>query len=275
MESVRMATAATDVVAGTFFGVAVGLAYIVLLDEPGRLFYPFAGLVFLGGPLVAGAAGASRCRGQRMRGALVPGAAVFCILLGLSFTAYAILPHFDRTSVELPEPSTGFGSGPHPPPGLAYPLPGRGDGVLIARDERTAVVAVVDFSNAPHPGTVHVVDARDNRTLRRMDFPDSTIMATIDGGVVYLYNDKLGYLIDARSGADVETILVIDNYGGLSATDRPVLPGAPGGRRSLEPPAVVSSWCTDGTVRSRARLTMNGTAGTWFVNGETREIIEL
>jgi len=119
------------------------------------------------------------------------------------------------------------------------------------------------------------VNRSDNRILRRMDFPDDTIIATIDSGMVYLYNDKRGYLIDARTGAPEKTFLIIDNYGGLSGSDRPVLPGATEGRRYLETTAVVSSWSTDGTVRSRSRLTMNGTAYNCFVMGKTGEVVEI
>lgn len=162
-----------------------------------------------------------------------------------------------------------------PAPALAYELPGTGTGVLVAGNEQTAVVAIVDYTKAPYPGTVYVVSRSDNRTLRRMDFPDDTVIATIDSGIVYLYHDKLGYRINARTGAFEKTILVIDNYGGLSAGDRLVLPDASGERRYLETSAVISSWSTDGTVRSRPRLAMNGIAYNCFVNGETGEIIEI
>ena len=147
--------------------------------------------------------------------------------------------------------------------------------MLITGDEQTAVVAIVDYTKAPFPSTVYIVNRSDNRILQRMYFADDTIIATIDNGIVYLYNDKRGYLINARTGAFEETVLRIDNYGGLSASDRPVLPGASEGRRYLETTAVISSWSTDGTVRSRPHLTMKGIAYNCFVNGETGEIVEI
>jgi len=275
MKILQKAPVVTSILFGTLFSVLAGLAYLVLLHEPGWAFYPFAALAFLGGPLVAGAIGIVRSREHRYGACLISGGAVFCMMLALFFMTYAVLPQFDRTSVQLPGPCNSFDSGPHPAPALAYVLPGIGTGVPIARDEQTVVVAMVDFAKAPYPTTVYVVNESDNRILRRMDFPDNIVIATIDSGIVYLYNDKLGFLIDARTGADEETILLIDNYGGLSATDRPVLPGAADGRRYLETSAVISSWNTDGTVHSRSRLTMNGIACTWFVNGTTGEIIEL
>jgi len=269
------APVATSIIFGTLFSLTAGVVYIILLHEPGPLFYPFAALAFLGGPLIAGTTGAIQSREHKYRAVLIAGGTVFGAALVLFFIPYAVLPQFDRTSVQLPASCNGFDRGPHPAPALAYELPGTGTGVLIAADEQTAVVAMVGSTKAPYPATVSIVNRSDNRILRRMDFPDDTIIATIDSGMVYLYNDKRGYLIDARTGAPEKTFLIIDNYGGLSGSDRPVLPGATEGRRYLETTAVVSSWSTDGTVRSRSRLTMNGTAYNCFVMGKTGEVVEI
>lgn len=248
------------------------MVYILLLHEPGSLFYPFAALTFLGGPLIAGTTGAVWSPGHKYRAFLISGGAVFAAALVLFFIIYAVLPQFDRTSVQLPESCRGVSSSPRPAPAPAYELPGTGTGVLVAGNEQTAVVATIDYTKASYPSTVYFVNRSDNRTLRRMDFADNTVIAAIDSGIVYLYNDKRGYLINARTGAPEETFLIIDNYGGLSASDRPILPGVTEGRRYLETTAVISSWSTDGTVRSRSRLTMNGIAYNCFVNGETGEI---
>ena len=269
------ASVAISIIFGTLFSVIAGIVYIIPLHEPGPMFYPFAALVFLGGPLIAGTTGAARSPGHKYRAFLISGCAVFGAAFVLFFITYAVLPHFDRTSVQLPESCNGFDSSPHPAPALAYELPGTGTGVLIAGNEQTAVVATIDYTKAPYPSTVSVVNTSDNRILHRRDFPDDTIVATIDSGIVYLYDDKLGYLIDARTGAPEKNFLLIDNYGGLSGSDRPVLPGASEGRRYLETTAVISSWSTDGTVRSRPHLTMNGIAYNCFVNGKTGEIVEI
>ncbi|MDD1683769.1 MAG: DUF3488 domain-containing protein [Methanoregula sp.] len=271
----RNAPAATGILFGTLFSITAGMVYIILLREPGPLFYPFAALAFIGGPLIAGITGAAGSPGYNYRAFLISGGAVFAAALVLFFMSYAVLPQFDRTSVQLPESCSGFGSSPRPAPAPAYELPGTGTGVLVAGNEKIAVVAMIDSTKAPYPATVYVVNRSDKSILRRMDFADDTVIAAIDSDIVYLYNDKRGYLINARTGAPEETFLIIDNYGGLSASDRPVLPGAPGGRRYLETTAVISSWSTDGTVRSRSRLTMNGIAYNCFVNGETGEIVAI
>jgi len=275
MKLMQNAPVATSIILGTLFSGIVGMVFIILLHEPGPVFYPFAALAFLGGPLIAGTTGAIQSPGHKYRAFLISGGAVFAAALILFFMSYAVLPHFDRTSVQLPESCNGFSGSPHPAPELAYELPGTGTGVLLAGNEQTAVVAMIDYMKAPYLSTVSVVNRSDNRILWRMDFADDTLIATIDSGIVYLYNDKMGYLINARTGAPEETFLKIDNYGGLSGSDRPVLAGASEGRRYLETSAVISSWSTDGTVRSRTRLTMNGIAYNCFVNGETGEIVEI
>lgn len=275
MKLMRDASGVKSIFFGTLFSVIAGMVYILLLHEPGPLFYPFAALFFLGGPLTAGTTSAAGSPGHNYRAFLISGGAVFGTALILFFMSYAVLPQFDRTSVQLPESCNGFSGSPRPAPAPAYEIPGTGTGVLVAGSEQTAVVAMIDYTQAPYASSVYVVNRTDNRTLRRMDFPDDTIIAAIDSGIVYLFNDKLGYLIDARTGQPEETFLKIDNYGGLSASDRPVIADPFGRRRFLETSAVISSWSTDGTVRSRPRLTMNSIAYNCFVNGETGEIVEI
>jgi hypothetical protein len=186
---------------GVLFSGIAGIVYLILLHEPGPMFYPFAALVFLGGPLLAGATGAAEPSGHKYRAFLIAGGAVFAAALVLFFLTYAVLPQFDRTSVQLPESCNGFNSSPHPVSALTYELPGTETGVLIADNEETAVVAMIDYTRQPYSSIVSIVNRSDNRILRRMDFADDTIIATIDSGIVYLYHDKQGYFIDARTGA--------------------------------------------------------------------------
>jgi hypothetical protein len=108
-----------------------------------------------------------------------------------------------------------------------------------------------------------------------MSFGDDTVSAAVDDGIVYIYNDKLGYLLDARTGEFVETILLIDNYGGLSESDLPVISRASTGHWYMETSAVISSWGTDGTVKSRPQLTFYGIARGCFIFGDTHEVSEL
>ncbi|HET6580800.1 MAG TPA: hypothetical protein VFG36_02865, partial [Methanoregula sp.] len=170
MKVMQNASIAQGIIFGTLFCFIAGIVYIILLHEPGPMFYPFAVLFFLIGPLIAGMTGTSRSHDHKYRTFLISGGAVFAAALLLFFVTYAVLPHFDRTSVQLPEYCTGFSGNPYPAPELAYELPGIGAGVLLAGDEKTAVVVMINYSNPPYPGTVYVVNRSDTRILRRMDF---------------------------------------------------------------------------------------------------------
>jgi len=264
-----------SILSGTLFSVLAGTVYLGALREPGQLFYPFAVLCFLCGPLIAAMTAAAWSYGHSRTAFLIAGITGFAIVLALFFIVYAVMPQFDRTSIVLPDSCMGVSGAS---PAVTAPrstIPGTGTGELVAADEKTAVVVMIDRAEAPYPAAIYFVNRTDSRILTRMDVPDDTIIATIDRGIVYLYHDKRGYILDAGTGEPVGTFLVIDNYGGLSAADRPILAAASGERRYLETSAVISSWNRDGTVRSRARLTMNAVAFRCFVNGTTGEITQL
>ena len=110
------APVAKGIICGILFSCIAGIVYIILLHEPGSLFYPFAVLFFLIGPLIAGTTVAARSPGDKYRAFLISGGAVFTAALLLFFITYAVLPHFDRTSVQLPESCNGFSGTPHPAP---------------------------------------------------------------------------------------------------------------------------------------------------------------
>ncbi len=97
------ASVAKSIIFGTLFSGTAGMVYIILLHEPGPVFYPFAALAFLGGPLIAGMTAAAHSREHKYRAFLISGCAVFGVVLILFFITYAVLPNFDRTSVQLPE----------------------------------------------------------------------------------------------------------------------------------------------------------------------------
>jgi hypothetical protein len=270
----RSAIAATvfEVLVGAVTAIAVWLAYIIALGEPGSWFYPFAGLLFVGSPIIAGLVAARRARGGRGIPFIVAGGAIFALAWILFLGTYAILPQFARTSVRLPASCDGIDGAISPPASLAYTLPGMATGILLASDERSVVVAVIDATSASATSTVYLANKRDNAILRQMRFDNDVVIASIAGGVLYLFNDKLGYLIDTGTGQRQANFLIIDNYGGLSESDRPIVSRASDGHWYLETTAIISSWKTDGTVRSRPHLTMSGIARGCFVNGATGEI---
>lgn len=259
---------------GAFASIIFGLVYIVGLREPGSAFYPFAALAFLGGSLLGGIVAAWKTHGARHKAFLAASAVVFGIVCGLFLFTYMVLPQFARANIQLPASCDGFDGNFNPPAHLTYTILGKDTGILITSDEETAVVALVDYEHPPFPSTVFLVNKADNKILQGMIFHNDVISAAIDEGIVYLFNDKLGYLINSRTGKFEETFLLIDNYGGLTETDRPIISRASSGHWYMETTAVISSWHIDGKVKSRPDLTFNGIALGCFITGSTREVTQ-
>ena len=260
---------------GLGFSIAIGLLYFYALHESGAAFYPCATLAFIGGPLIAALLATGRSQ-EKVRSFFAAGGGVFGVVFALFILVYAIWPQFQRTSIELPPFCNGISGAPRIPTTLAYVLPGhQGTGILVAENQGTAIVATLT-SRPPNPSNVYVVDTKADRILHTLTFPNDTIMAAVDGGIAYIYNDKLGYWIDARTGAFRKNIFVIDNYGGLSQSDRPVFAESSTARmRYVETSAVISSWGVDGSVRSRPFIFLNTIARGCYVNGATGSVIKL
>jgi len=186
-----------------------------------------------------------------------------------------VLPQFDRASVQLPRSCGGFDGVLDLPSQLAYALPDGKDTISLAESAQSVLATTIDGDRSPFASTAYLIRKSDRAILTRMDFDNDVVIASIDAGTVYLYDDKLGYLIDERTGEREANIFLIDNYGGLSETDRPIIERASSGNWYLETTAMVSSWRTDGTVKSRPHLRMKGIARGCYVSGATGEIIPL
>jgi len=261
---------------GAVLLLATGAAYLAPLREPGAWFYAFAALVFVVSPLIGAVTAVLATRANRLRNFLAAGSALIGLAALLFVVAYAVYPEFERTSVQLTPYCGDFGSGDHPPPGLVYNLPGVGTTTLMTSDAESAVVAAIDFAHAPFPSTVYLVHKSDGRILWSMDFANDILSAALGAGTLYLYNDKLGYWIDARTGLPTHNFFTIDNYGGLSPTDRPVLvAGAATGHWYMETTGVISSWRADGSVVSRRHFTFNSIAFSCFIAGLTGSVTQL
>lgn len=270
-----MASLSFGVGMGVLLSIMSGLVYIAILREPGPLFYPFAGLIFFAAPIMGGIIAAFRTQQDRPGAFLLSAATVFAVVFVLFVFIYVVLPQFARTNVRLPAFCDGFDGSYDPPAHLLYSLPGVGDGILITSDEQSAVVAVMDADHPPFPSRALLVDKRDNRILLTMPFGNDSISAAIAEGTLYIFNDKLGYLIDARTGQFQEHFLLIDNYGGLTASDRPFISRASDGHWYMETTAVISSWNVNGKVIPRRHLTFNGIARGCFIAGDTRDVTPL
>jgi hypothetical protein len=260
---------------GLLVSLASGLIYLLLLHEPGSAFYPFAALAFVAGPLVGGIASMRKSQARRTRAFFASSAIVLGIVGLLFILTYMVLPDFERTSVQLPEFCDGFAGSFSPPAALAYSLPDGSSGVLLASNAGSALVAVIDYKHPPFPATVFLIDKGENRIIGSMSFDNDVISAAMDDETLVLYNDKIGYWVDARTGEPEQAFLTIDNFGGLSESDRPVISRASSGHWYLETTAVISSWNVDGTVKSRRHLTFDGIARGCFIDGETHDVLIL
>jgi len=270
-----MSSARLGIIIGALLCAVTFLVYIAVLHEPGSLFYAFAALVFFGCPLISGIIALSGTQKHRWKQFFARSGLVFGITLLLFIVTYAVIPQFERANVQLPASCDGFGGVLDLPSQLAYALPDGKDGILLAESAESELVATIDGDHPPFASTVYLIRKSDKAILGQMHFDNDVVIASIDTGTGYIYNDKLGYLIDERTGESEKNILLIDNYGGLTGTDKPLLPDASQGNWYLETTAVVSSWNTDGTVKSRSHLKMNGIALGCYVSGATGEVIPL
>jgi hypothetical protein len=270
-----MTPARLGITVGALLSAVAYFVYIAVLHEPGSLFYGFAALVFLACPLIAGIIAISKTRNFKPRRFFACSGLVFGFTLLLFIVTYAVLPQFDRSNVQLPATCDGFDGVLDPPSQLAYTLPGGEDGILISESAESVLAVTIDGDRVPFASTAYLVRKSDNEILGQMRFNNDVVIASFDMGTVYIYNDKLGYLVDERTGNFEENILLIDNYGGLTETDRPIIGHTSSGNWYFETTAVVSSWNSDGTVKSRPHLTMQGIARGCYVSGATGEVIPL
>ncbi|HET7815330.1 MAG TPA: hypothetical protein VFL13_13270 [Candidatus Baltobacteraceae bacterium] len=177
------------------------------------------------------------------------GLAILCVI-----GAYVVRPQFERTSVVLP----GFcGTSAH---ASAYRR------VALAYDGAVQVVANIDASRAPFAATALLVRKSDAKVLWRKTYGNDLISAAIADGILYIYNDKLADWIDVRTGLPVPMVMTVDNFGGLSSTNLPVLPHRETGRWYMETGAVISSWRRQGGLDLHRRVWFNSTAFNCFVD---------
>ncbi|HEX4206859.1 MAG TPA: hypothetical protein VHZ51_22185 [Ktedonobacteraceae bacterium] len=136
--------------------------------------------------------------------------ALFIILLSY-FVVQPVLAPFD--SVQVPPNCTTSLS--HLPESRDYIIAGDGRGTLLAENTSTAVVVAADYGKAPFIAYVHVIDKASERIIQTFDFHNDIVDAGFDGDTLYLFNDKLGYFVDTKSGALLHNIIETDNYRGL------------------------------------------------------------
>lgn len=156
----------------------------------------------------------SRPRGRRRRliiAAVVVSAVV--VLAPMGYAASVALHPYDSA----PVPADCVDSRSQLPVDrlVALPSPWTGTGTLLSRARGTDVVLVAHDGQTPSGTTVLVVNRSRRMVVRSLAFPDDVLAVSIRDGVVYVFNDKLLSVVDARTGATPRGHIRIDNYRGL------------------------------------------------------------
>lgn len=179
---------------------------------------------------------------------LLSGAAIsalFSILLGY-FVVQPVLAHFDSVQV----PSHCNTSVSHLPESRDY-IAGDDRGTLLAENTSTAVVVTADYGKAPFIAHVSVIEKASERIIQTFDFQNDIVDAGFDGDTLYLFNDKLGYFVDTKSGALLHNIIETDNYRGLFESN---------GNRFVQSDITVSAITSTGHLIVRHHFHMSSVA---------------
>lgn len=180
---------------------------------------------------------------------LLGGGATLALVIALFgyFVVQPVLAHFDRDQI----PADCNTAVSHLPASRDYAIPGDGTGTLLIENATTAVVVAANYGDTPFAAHVYVISKPDQRVIRAFDFGNDIVDAGFDGNRLYLFNDKLGYFVDANSGALLSNIVETDNYRGLFVS---------GGNRFVQSDITVSAITSDWHLISRHHFHMSSVA---------------
>jgi hypothetical protein len=157
--------------------------------------------------------------GRLARRAALFGAAAFLVLVApvVALAVLALVSPYASTLI----PASCSAAAPQMPADRDATVPGVGVGTLLASGADTNVVVVTDPGRTPAL-TAYIVDTSAGKVIERLGIASEAVVAAIDDGVVYLFDDKIGYMIDVSTGEPVHRLIETDNYRGLyvSGADR-------------------------------------------------------
>ena len=147
------------------------------------------------------------------RRAAALGAAALIVLVApiVALAVLALVSPYASTVV----PASCSAAAPQMPVDRNATVPGAGVGTLLASEADSNVVVVTDPGETPAL-TAYIVDTRAGTVIEHLGIASEAVVAAISDGVVYLFDDKLGYMIDASTGERVHRLIEVDNYRGLS-----------------------------------------------------------
>jgi hypothetical protein len=149
--------------------------------------------------------------GRRILRAALAGIAallVLSIVVAVPMVGYALLSPF--TGVLVPASCAGGTAGPSP---RLVEVPGHGEGTAIAADGPATVVAVPAPDGHTAGGSVHLLAG--DEVVFSLPVTTRAVAAGVGDGRAYVFDDKIGYVLAAATGAVVPRTLTIDNYRGL------------------------------------------------------------
>jgi hypothetical protein len=133
---------------------------------------------------------------------------VVALVVIAPLVGYALLSPFTG----VPVPATCAGGTAVPSPRLV-PVPGQGEGTVIAADGPSTVVAVPAPDGRTTGGSLNLIT--DGDVVFSLPVVSRAVAAGVGDGRAYLFDDKIGYILDAATGVPVPRALTIDNYRGL------------------------------------------------------------
>jgi hypothetical protein len=143
--------------------------------------------------------------------ALGLGVGVGLVLVPIS--VYALVSPYSSAAV----PSTCAGEAARATAANQVTVEGLGEGILVAQDGASQVVAVPGPGGSTSGGSAVVL--RDGMVIARLPVASRTVDAGIADGIIYLFDDKIGFLLDATTGQPLPRLFESDNYRGLFTAD--------------------------------------------------------
>jgi hypothetical protein len=135
------------------------------------------------------------------------------VLVVAPISVYALVSSYSS----VPVPAACTGAPAQSTAAHRVTVPGAGPpGIIVAADGRTQVVAVPGPDGSTAGGSALVVV--DGSVAARLRIASRTVDAGIADGVVYLFDDKIGFTLDAATGTPLPRIFESDNYRGLFST---------------------------------------------------------
>jgi hypothetical protein len=145
------------------------------------------------------------------RAALLGGAALVVLVAPIvALAILALVSPYASAAI----PASCSAAAPRMPADRAATVPGVRVGTLLASGADTNVVIVTDPGQTPAMAA-YIVDVRAGKVIGHLGIASEAVVAAIRDGVVYLFDDKIGYMIDASTGEPVHRLIETDNYRGL------------------------------------------------------------